>query len=331
MDAAVKMEDSSWRASIKEGKRLSLVAAPMIAISVSQFSLQVISTMMVGRLGELSLASATIASSITNVTGLSVLIGMASALETLCGQAYGAKQYEKLGLYTYKAIVCLNLVSLPLSLILASMEKLLTLAGQDPLISSNAGLYAAWMIPSLFAYSISQPLMRFLQAQSLTSPMFVSSVTALCLHIPLCWVLVFKSGLGIVGAALAIGVSNWVNAAFLAFLDWWSYEVLILLSGLLPNPKLETSVLSICLTSIALLYNIPYGLGAAASTRVSNELGAGNALRAQSAARVAMFLQFAWAIGVGAVLFSARGVVGRAYSRDEEVMDHVTDMVPLVS
>lgn len=28
-------------------------------------------------------------------------------------------------------------------------------------------------------------------------------------------------------------------------LDWWSYELLILLSGLLPNPKLETSVLSV--------------------------------------------------------------------------------------
>lgn len=28
-------------------------------------------------------------------------------------------------------------------------------------------------------------------------------------------------------------------------LEWWSFELLILLSGLLPNPELETSVLSI--------------------------------------------------------------------------------------
>jgi hypothetical protein len=28
-------------------------------------------------------------------------------------------------------------------------------------------------------------------------------------------------------------------------LEWWSFELLVLLSGLLPNPKLETSVLSI--------------------------------------------------------------------------------------
>jgi hypothetical protein len=28
-------------------------------------------------------------------------------------------------------------------------------------------------------------------------------------------------------------------------LEWWSYELIVLLSGVLPNPALETSVLSI--------------------------------------------------------------------------------------
>lgn len=28
-------------------------------------------------------------------------------------------------------------------------------------------------------------------------------------------------------------------------LEWWSFELIILISGLLPNPQLETSVLSI--------------------------------------------------------------------------------------
>ena len=33
--------------------------------------------------------------------------GMAGAVETLCGQAYGAEQYKKLGIYTYAAIMSL--------------------------------------------------------------------------------------------------------------------------------------------------------------------------------------------------------------------------------
>ena len=30
--------------------------------------------------------------------------GMTGTLETLCGQAYGAEQYQKLGIYTYTDI-----------------------------------------------------------------------------------------------------------------------------------------------------------------------------------------------------------------------------------
>ena len=40
-------------------------------------------------------------------------------------------------------------------------------------------------------------------------------------------------------------------------LEWWSFEGLILLSGLLPNPELETSMLSLWYASFPyLLYEI---------------------------------------------------------------------------
>ena len=32
-----------------------------------------------------------------NVSGLSVLVGMGTAVSTICGQAYGAKNYRKVG------------------------------------------------------------------------------------------------------------------------------------------------------------------------------------------------------------------------------------------
>ncbi|EOY04079.1 MATE efflux family protein isoform 1 [Theobroma cacao] len=73
-------------------------------------------------------------------------------------------------------------------------------------------------------------------------------------------------------------------------LEWWSFELLVLLSGLLPISELETSVLSICLATTSLHYFIPYGVGAAASTRVSNELGARNPQAARVAVNVEMVL-----------------------------------------
>ncbi|XP_048429025.1 protein DETOXIFICATION 12-like isoform X2 [Pyrus x bretschneideri] len=321
----------TWSSFFEEVKTLGCIAGPMVAVVLSQYLLQVISMMMVGHLGELALSSTAIAISLSGVTGFSLFLGMASALETLCGQAYGAEQYQKLGLQTYTAIFSLNLVCLPLSLIWIYMEKLLIFMGQDPVISREAGKFTIWLLPALFAYATLQPLIRYFQTQSLVIPMLISSCATLLFHIPLCWLLVFKSGLNNLGGALAISISYWVNVILLALymkfsdacsktrvpisveifhgigeffrfaipsaimicLEWWSFELLILLSGLLPNPALETSVLSVCLQTISTLYAIPYGFGAAASTRVSNELGAGNPQGARIATFAAMFLAVA--------------------------------------
>ncbi|GLJ11085.1 hypothetical protein SUGI_0142560 [Cryptomeria japonica] len=97
-------------------------------------------------LGELALSSAAIATSFASFSGFCVLSGMGSTLETLCGQAYGAKQYHQLGIHVQRAFFALSCVSLPLAVLWAYMENILIAFGQDPLISSEAGKYARWMI-----------------------------------------------------------------------------------------------------------------------------------------------------------------------------------------
>ncbi|PQQ02142.1 hypothetical protein Pyn_01318 [Prunus yedoensis var. nudiflora] len=242
--------------------------------------------------------------------------GLVGALETLCGQAYGAEQYQKLGIYTYTSILCLCLT------------------------------------------------------QSLILPRLYSSCAALCLHVPLCWGLTFKLKLGSIGAALAISFSYWFNVLLLGFymkysvacqktrahvlsievflnikeffrfavpsalmacLEWWIYEVLILLSGILSNPKLETSVLSICFTITYLHYFIPYAFGATASTRDSNELGAGNPQAAKVTVCAVMVLAMVEMIVVSTALFSYPHILGLAFSSDREIVERIADMAPLIS
>ena len=140
---------------------------------------------------------------------------MACALETLSGQAYGARQYRQLGLHINTAIFSLMLVCLPLSLVWIYMGKILILMGQDPLISHEAGKFARMLLPALFAYAALQPLCKYLQTQSLIIPLLLSSCASVCFHVLFCWAMVFKSGLGNVGAALAIGMSYWLNVILL--------------------------------------------------------------------------------------------------------------------
>jgi MATE family multidrug resistance protein len=74
----------------------------------------------------------------SNLVITSKQCAMAGALETLCGQANGAEQYEKLGIYTYTAIISLLLVCIPISLLWLFTDKLLILIGQDQSISHIA-------------------------------------------------------------------------------------------------------------------------------------------------------------------------------------------------
>ncbi|OMO55609.1 Multi antimicrobial extrusion protein [Corchorus capsularis] len=358
----------TWEALVEELKKVSLVAAPFVAVAFSQYLLQVVSMMMAGHLGELALSGAAIATSFCNVTGFSLLWGFSAALETLNGQAYGAMQYEKLGSYTYCAFISTLPICLPVCILWMYMDKLLVLMGQDPQVAVVACRYSMWLIPGLFAYCILQTQIRFLQSQSLMLPLLFTSLATLCFHIPVCWVLEFRTGLGNIGAALAISISYWFNvillglymryssscektrvlclkdvflsvkeffqfaipSAVMACLEWWSYEILVLMSGLLPNSTLETSVLSICLTSAALHYQLPFGISVAASTRISNELGAGNPQAAQLSAIIVVALTLIETVIASTTLFCCRHVFGYAYSNELDVVNKVTDMIPLM-
>ncbi|NP_001151657.2 transparent testa 12 protein [Zea mays] len=305
-------------AAATESKRLLRLAGPLVLSFILRNAVQMVSVMFVGHLGKLPLAGASLASSLANVTGFSLVAGMAGALDTLCGQAFGARRYALLGVYKQRSMLVLALASLPVVLTWVFVEQLLLAIGEDPDIAAEAGAYARWLIPSLAAFVPLTCHMRFLQTQSVVVPVMASSgVTALA-HVLLCYTLVYKVGMGSKGAALGAAVSYSVNLAVLALyvrlssackatwtgfsteafsfsglreyaklavpsammvcLEWWSFELLVLLSGFLPNPKLETSVLSICVNTAILLYMVPLGLGTSArcsTIRAEQKIGCG--------------------------------------------------------
>ncbi|XP_031474351.1 protein DETOXIFICATION 16-like isoform X1 [Nymphaea colorata] len=356
-------------ATLQEAKRLLWLAGPLIAANLLQRCIQMTSVMFVGHLGQLALSGASMATSFITVTGFSVVLGLATALDTLCGQAYGAKQYHMLGVYMQRSVFILSIVSIPLAFLWAYTEKILLAFGQDDDISREAGTYARWMIPTLFSYGILQSEVRFLQTQNIVLPMMLSTGLCALLHFLVCWALVFKSGLGYRGAALANSISYWINvlllalyikfssacnkswtgfsrravrdvtnfiklaapSAVMACFEWWSFEVLTLLAGLLPNPKVETSVLAIILNTSSTAFMVPLGLASAVSTRVANELGAGRPQAARMAVRIVLLLVIVQATLVSMTIIFIRGVWGYAFSNDKEVAAYVADIMPLLA
>nr|CAB3467986.1 unnamed protein product [Digitaria exilis] len=364
--AAVRPEEQEGLTVREEVRKQLWLAGPMIGGALLQNVIQMISVMYVGHLGELPLAGASMANSFATVTGLSLLLGTASALDTLCGQAFGARQYYLLGIYKQRAMFLLTLVSVPLAVIWFYTGEILLFFGQDPDIAAEAGTFARWMIPALFAYALLQCHVRFLQTQNIVLPVMASAGAAAACHLVVCWVLVYGLGMGSKGAALSNAISYWVNVAILAVyvrvssscketwigfsmeafhdalsffrlgipsalmvcLEMWSFELIVLLSGLLPNPKLETSVL---LNTAAFVWMIPFGLGSAISTRVSNELGAGRPQAARLAVRVVVFLAVSEGLVIGLILVCFRYIWGHAYSNVEEVVTYVAKMMMVIA
>jgi multidrug resistance protein, MATE family len=142
-------------------------------------------------------------------------MGMSSALDTFCGQAFGAKQYHMVGIYTQRAMLVTTLVSIPLSIIWAYLEPILVILHQDQTIAAQAQLFARYSIPSLAANGLLRCLVKFLQTQNIVFPMVLANGLTTLVHVVLCWTLVINFGFGIKGAAISLCISNWFNVILL--------------------------------------------------------------------------------------------------------------------
>ncbi|KAK4404541.1 protein DETOXIFICATION 16 [Sesamum angolense] len=333
---------------LAETKLQLFLAGPMMFVNLLLSLIQTISVMFVGHVGELALSGASMATSFASVTGFSLLVGMACALDTYCGQSYGAKQYHMLGIHMQRAMLVLLLVSIPLACIWATAADILQLLGQDPAIAAEAGTYARYMIPSIFPFALLQCQFRFLQTQNNVVPMMLTSGITTLFHIPICWLLISKFGLGSKGAALPTAFLTGPTTCFwpcillcpllastpgkvcpkklcrmflssfgllfpqLLCLEIWSYEIMVIVSGLLPNPTLETSVLSI-------------------SVRVANELGAGKPKGARLAVFMATFMVALESIVAVVVIILGRKIWGYCFSSEADVVSYVSDMMILIA
>ncbi|CAI0377186.1 unnamed protein product [Linum tenue] len=277
-----------------ESKNMWEIAAPALITEVSQFSISFVTAAFVGHLGSLQLAAVSIVQNVLETFVFGFMLGMGSALETLCGQAVGAGQTHMLGIYMQRSWIICMVTALCLAPVYILATPILKLLHQDRRISELAGKFAIWVVPQLFLYALNFPLQKFLQAQSKVWVLTSISTVVLGIHGLLNWVFVAKLGYGVVGAAVVADVSwllvvlgqmiyvvsgyfpeAWTGFSMKAFkslggfvklslasaimlcLELWYTTVVILMVGWLKNPEIAVDAISICV-------------------RVSNELGAGN-------------------------------------------------------
>nr|QEY08348.1 MATE efflux family protein member 2f [Crocus sativus] len=315
------LKDRTWI----ESKKLWKIVGPAIFSRVVSYSMNVITQAFAGHLGDLELAAMSIANTVVVGFNFGLMLGMASALETLCGQAFGAKKYPMLGVYMQRSWIVLSMCAVLLLPMYFFATPILELLGQPSDLAALAGTISIWFIPLHFSFAFVFPLQRFLQCQLKNNVIAVVSSVALLVHIFVTWLFVSQLKLGIIGATLTLNFSWWVNVLLLygyvscggcplswkgfsmeAFsglwefvklsaasgvmlcLENWYYRILLLLTGNLKNAEVAVDALSVCMGINGWQMMIPFAFFAGTGVRVANELGAGNGKSARFATIVSV-------------------------------------------
>ncbi|XVF56753.1 hypothetical protein PTKIN_Ptkin06aG0145300 [Pterospermum kingtungense] len=353
-----------WEESIK----LWRVGFPSMLARVTSFGMFVVTQAFIGHIGEIQLAAYALIQVITVRFANGILLGMSSATETLCGQAFGAKQYHMLGIYLQRSWI-INLVTatvlLPVFIFASPIFKLL---GEDDDIATDAGYISLWFIAMLYWFVLSFSIQKYLQCQLKNMIVGWISAASFILHVFLSWIFVSKLNWGIPGAMSSMIISNWLvvigeliyvfggwcpdtwkGFTFACFLDLfpavklsissgvmlclelWYYAVLVLLAGYMENAAISIDAFSICLNIIAWQLMLFLGLLTAASVRVSNELGRGDAQAAKFSMKVIICTSLCIGVFFCAMCLIFGHQIGYLFTSDEEVAKAVAELSLLLS
>ncbi|KAK6942089.1 Multi antimicrobial extrusion protein [Dillenia turbinata] len=354
--------DLKWRVWT-ESKKSWRVAFPGILYRITAFGLIVVTQAYIGYVGEVQLAAFALVQTIGIRFVNGILLGMSSATETLCGQAFGAGQYHMLGIYLQRSWVVDGVTATILLPIFIFATPILKLLGQDEYIADAAESISIWFVPFIYYFVFNLTMQMYLQAQLKNIVIGVLSTASFVLHLFLSWLFVYKLNWGVAGAMGALNISAWslvigeliyvlggwcpntwkgfttaafhdlwpviklsVSSGVMLCLELWYNAVLVLIAGYMSNAEVAISAFSPQYRNLG-TYVLPWLHG----VRVSNELGRGNAKAAKFAVKVISITSVFFGVIFWLVCFFFGGKIGSLFTTDEEVVETISNLSTLLA
>ncbi|KAL6635377.1 hypothetical protein ACP70R_028048 [Stipagrostis hirtigluma subsp. patula] len=366
--AAPRSYAAAREAFFREAERLWAIAAPITFNILCLYGVNSATQLFAGRLGNLQLSAAAVGLSVVSNFSFGFLLGMASALETLCGQAYGAGRVAALGVYMQRSWLILAASALLLSPLYVFAAPLLRLLGQDDAIAAAAGDFTLRILPQMFSLALTFPTQKFLQAQSKVMVLAWISLAALAAHVAMLALFVSVLGWGLAGAAAAYDVTSWgiavaqvayvtrccrghgweglswkafeglwafaklsLASAVMLCLEIWYMMVLVVLTGHLDDAEIAVGSVSICMNLNGWEAMLFIGLNAAISVRVSNELGSGRPRAAKYAVAAVIVQSVVIGVVAMAVILAYRNSFAVVFTGDREMQAAVGKVAYLLA
>ncbi|ATY67179.1 MATE efflux family [Cordyceps militaris] len=354
--------DASWAREMKVVLRSS---PPLIVTFFLQFSINATSVFAVGRLGKQQLGAVALANMTAAMTCLAPFIGLATSLDTLCAQAYGDGRKHLVGLQCQRCFWFLCCAAVPVAVLWLNSEMILVRI-VDAETARLASLYLRIMILTIPSYIVFETGKRILQAQGLFRETSYIILVVAPTNVFVNWLLVWRLGLGFVGAPIGVVVSrnllalllvlyirfvngsqcwggfdrrafvNWgimvrlaLPGMVMVLAEWFAFELITLLSSRFGTDYLAAQ--SAIFTIITLLYQIPFSVSVASSTRIAGLIGGGVVDSAKVASRVAVLVSLVISSFNIATCITFRWYIPLLLTSDDAVIAIVATALPVVS
>lgn len=213
------------------------------------------------------------------------------------------------GVYLNRGRLICAALTVPLIIIFVFSNSILVALGQDPQIAQVARVYVCVLIPGVYAMGQFDATRKFLSSQFEYKIPLITQFVTMILHILWCWLFISRLGLNEYGAAIATNITyvgnmivsdiwigrleqfkvswiaydrsslqDWwgylkigVPGALMLCFEWWCFELLALLSGILGVDELAAEV--VIINIITFIFMVPLGTSYAASALTGYYLG----------------------------------------------------------
>ncbi|KAK6197080.1 mate-domain-containing protein [Scheffersomyces amazonensis] len=354
----------------KEFKTIGRYSLPLVITFLLEHFFSIVSLLVVGHLGKNELAAVSLGTMTSTIT-FAIFEGIATSLDTLCPQAYGAGNYELMSIYVQRCIMFSLVVYIPCGLFWWNSSLVLKYVIESEKVIKLTNDFLRTLCFGAPAYIFFENSKRFLQAQGIfeagTGILFISAPINIFLSYFLVWNPTY--GIGFVGAPIAAVVNFWTMSIlfilYVKYIDgnkcWfgvaktkdifqqWGQLSHLAIPGIvmLESEYLAYEIMTLfasyfgttelaaqsTVSSIAsLAYMIPFSVGIASSTRIANFIGGQNIEGGIKATRVALVLALCVALFNCITLFTFKHQLARLFSQDQDVIDLVVKLFnPLVS
>ncbi|KAI9293679.1 MATE efflux family protein [Neoconidiobolus thromboides FSU 785] len=358
--------ENSLLAIVNELIYLITSAIPIILSTFIQFSIPTINLYSMSQYGAIEISAVALGATLANTTGNSISLGMATALDTLCSQAFtGASDKKQVGVHLQRGIVIQMMMTIPIFTVWWFSESLLLFLQQTPEVAKLSSIYLRIMILGFPPYILFECLKKYLQAQKIMRAQTWVFLLTVPITIIVNYFLMWHptTSIGFIGAPFTIVFSNWItflsmmiyiyyveglecwggwtkdcltnfsiyinlglNGILMLCSEWWAWSLISLTVSYLGEDSLAAHFIALNIDSMLYAYSLSIGI--VASNRIGNLLGAHHVNRAKLTSSCSILLSVTVPIFNSLFLFTFRHQFASLFTNVKELKDILIVLIP---